>query len=97
MHDCPQPGKWAIAVWDGDDGSDPEEAFATCGEGAVVAAYHIDPQDQNWLRWFADRPEISNLETLNHTQGVFALGSPEPSATPMPSPTPSPTPTPGGG
>ncbi|UCH87068.1 MAG: hypothetical protein JSU97_01315, partial [Dehalococcoidia bacterium] len=35
MHNCPQPGKWAITVWDGDDGTDAEQALVTCGEGAV--------------------------------------------------------------
>ena len=35
FQNCPQPGKWAIAVWGGDDGTDVGEAFATCGEGAV--------------------------------------------------------------
>ena len=75
MHNCPQPDKWAIAVWDGDDGTDAEQALATCNEGGVVAAYHLDPQTQGWLRWFAGRPEISNLATLDNMQGVVAVGS----------------------
>lgn len=74
MHNCPQPGKWAISVWSGQDDSDAEQAFATCGEGAMAAAYHIDPDTQMWSRWFAGRTEISNLSTLNHLQGVLALG-----------------------
>ena len=74
MHDCPQEGKWSIAVWDGDDGTDAEQALATCGEGVVAAAYGIDPETQVWSRYFAGRPEISNLTTLNSMQGVVALG-----------------------
>ena len=27
MHNCPETGKWAIAVWDGADGTDAEQAF----------------------------------------------------------------------
>jgi hypothetical protein len=74
MYNCPQPGKWAISVWSGQDGADAEQAFATCGEGAMAAAYHIDPDTQMWSRWFADRPEVSNLATLDHLEGVLALG-----------------------
>jgi len=90
MHNCPQPGKWAIAVWGGDDGTDADQALATCGEGAVVAAYSIDPQTQAWSRWFVDQPGISTLSTLNKWQGVLALGSfePTPPVTPIPSSTP---------
>jgi hypothetical protein len=94
MHNCPQPGKWAVAVWGGDDGTDADQAFATCGEGAVIAACDLDPQTQGWPRWFADQPGISTLSTLNKWQGVLALGSfePTPTITPIPSPkTPTPT------
>jgi len=35
MHNCPQPGKWAISVWRGDSGTDTGQALATCGVGAV--------------------------------------------------------------
>ncbi|UCH86066.1 MAG: hypothetical protein JSU97_05860 [Dehalococcoidia bacterium] len=73
MHNCPHPGKWAIAVWDGADGTDAEQAFDTCGEGAVIAAYDLDPGTQGWSRWFAKRPEISNLTTLDQMQGIIAL------------------------
>ena len=75
MHNCPQPGRWAITVWDGDDGATPEQAFATCGSGAVAAAYHIDPDTQAWTRYFRGRPEISNLTTLSNSEGVIVLGS----------------------
>jgi len=74
MLNCPQPGKWAISVWSGQDDADAEQAFATCGEGAMAAAYHIDPDTQMWSRWFAGRPEVSNVDTLDRLQGVLALG-----------------------
>lgn len=72
---CPLQDKWAISVWSGDDGTGAEQAFGTCGEGAVTVAYSIDPDTQMWSRWFADRPELSNLQTLNDMQGVIALGA----------------------
>jgi hypothetical protein len=100
MFNCPQPDKWAIAVWDGDDGTDAEQALATCGEGTVAVAYGIDPNTQDWLRYFAGRPDISNLITLDEMQGVMALGSasaaPTPTASATSTPTSSPTPTPTG-
>ena len=74
MQNCPQPGKWAISVWSGQDGTDIDEALDTCGEGAVAAAYYIDPQTQGWSRWFAGRPEMSTLEMLDNMQGIIALG-----------------------
>ncbi len=74
MHNCPLQAKWAIAVWDGDDGTDTGQALATCGEGRVAAAYYIDPEKQNWLRYFVGRAEISNLTTLDEMQGVLAFG-----------------------
>ena len=98
MHNCPQPGRWAIAVWGGDDGADPGEAFATCGPGAVDAAYSLDPQTGGWLGWFAGQPGISTLSTLDKWQGVIALAGAEvptpPTAVPSPSPTRTPTPIP---
>lgn len=87
MQSCPQPGKWAISVWGGDDDTDAGEAFATCGPGLVKAAYYLEPQTQAWQRWFDGRPEISNLPPLNYMQGVVAVGSAE---APVPSPTPTP-------
>jgi hypothetical protein len=74
MVNCPQAGKWSIAVWAGPSGAASETALATCA-AAVAAAYYIDPDTQGWLRWFAGRPEISNLSTLGGLQGVLALGS----------------------
>ena len=95
MHNCPQTGKWAIAVWDGPDGTDTGQALATCG-GTAVAAYYLDPVTQGWERWFAGRPEVSTLETLNDRQGVIALGeagAPASTATATPTPTAGETPT----
>jgi len=75
MQNCPAAGKWSIAVWDGDSGATAAEALATCGAGAVAAAYSLDAQTQAWSRWFADKPEVSNLAPLNDKQGVLALGA----------------------
>jgi len=75
MQDCPQPGKWAISVWSGDDGTDAEQALATCGQGAIAVAYSIDPQTQMWSRWLASQPGISNLTVVNNMQGMIAHGA----------------------
>jgi hypothetical protein len=83
MQNCPQPGKWAISVWDGDDATDADDAFATCDEGGVAVAYSIDPATQQWSRWFADRPELNTLTTVDHMQGVLALGGTAAPATPV--------------
>jgi len=83
MHNCPLAGKWAISVWDGDDGTETEQALATCGDDAVEAAYYLDPATQVWLRWFAGHSEVSNLSTVNDIQGVLALGSAQAPATPV--------------
>jgi Tol biopolymer transport system component len=83
---CPQGGKWSIAVWDAGadgpdtdgaetDGVDTGEALGTCGEGAVDAAYALDPDSQMWRRWFPGHPEISNFERVKHNQGFIAHGS----------------------
>jgi hypothetical protein len=98
MHNCPEPSRWAVAVWGGDDGTAADQAFATCGEGAVIAAYDLDPHTQGWSRWFLDRPDISTLSTLDNVRGVIALGgaeaTPTPTSSPGPAPTPVPTPSP---
>jgi competence protein ComEC len=90
MQNCPQPGKWAISVWSGDDGIDADNAFATCDQAGVAVAYTINPDTQQWSRWFSDRPELNTLATLEDMQGVLALGAlqPTPTITPIPSPTP---------
>jgi hypothetical protein len=82
MQNCPQPGKWATSVWDGEDGTDAEQALSTCGEQGVAVAYSIDPDAQAWARWFAGRPDISNLSTLDDMQGVLALRGTEAPCTP---------------
>jgi hypothetical protein len=91
MYNCPQTGTWAIAVWNGPDGTDTGVSFATCGERPVAGAYYINPDTQMWERWFAGHPEVSTLEALNNMQGVVALGggvgAPPPAATPAPTPT----------
>jgi uncharacterized protein YkwD len=95
MYGCPLPGKWAIAVWGGDGDAATGDALATCGEGAVAAAYWIDPETQAWLRYFDGLPEISTLSTLSPMQGVLALGAaPAPSPRPTETPTETATPTP---
>jgi beta-lactamase superfamily II metal-dependent hydrolase len=92
MRGCPQAGRWAISVWDGDDGADASQALATCGEVPVVAAYYLDPQTQGWSRWFAGQPGLSTLSTLSKWQGVLALGTlVTPTATPAPTLTPTPS------
>jgi hypothetical protein len=94
MGNCPQPGGWAISVWSGDDGTETGQALATCGEGAVAAAYYIDPETQAWSRWFADRPEMTTLPALDNMQGIIAQGAVVvPTGTPTPA---APTPAPGG-
>jgi len=84
IHNCPPAGKWSIAVWDGQDGTAAADALATCGPDAVDAAYSLDPQTGGWLRWFAGKPEASNLSMVNNMQGVIALGSAQVQATPVP-------------
>jgi serine protease len=74
MVNCPEAGKWSIAVWDGPADTDTESAIDTCADTTVLAAYYLDPETQGWLRWFAGRPEISNLQSLGELRGVLALG-----------------------
>ena len=74
MEDCPQPGKWAISVWNGPTATPPSDALATCAAVTVAAAYWIDPQSQAWKRYFDGRPDISNLADLRELQGLVTLG-----------------------
>ncbi|KPJ49895.1 MAG: hypothetical protein AMJ38_02650, partial [Dehalococcoidia bacterium DG_22] len=92
MHNCPQAGKWAISVWDGDDGTETGQALATCAAVPVLAAYHLDPETGGWLGWFRDHPDppMSTLASLDNMQGVMTLGA---VGAPLPTPTPTPTPT----
>jgi hypothetical protein len=75
LQNCPPPGKWAISVWQGADGTDTGQALATCQAGSVAAAYYIDPDAQVWSRWFAGRPEVSDLQTVDDMQAIIALGA----------------------
>ena len=88
MYNCPQAGKWAIAAWGGED-MDAGEALATCGEGAVGAAYALDPDSQMWRRWFPGLPDLSSLAMVENMQGFFVFGSSM--ASPMPTMGPAPT------
>jgi len=83
MHDCPPASEWSVAIWSGDNGTDAGQAFSSCGEGAVEAAYSLDPETQVWSRWFLGKPEVSNLNMLNDMQGVLALGSAQVETTPV--------------
>jgi hypothetical protein len=83
MCSCPQAGKWSMAVWEGAPFTDASQALGMCGEGAIDAAYALDSSGQ-WLRWFRDRPEISNLSQLSATQGLIALGAEAVSPPPLP-------------
>jgi hypothetical protein len=88
LRNCPPAGKWSIAVWEGQSGIPAADALATCGGGAVAAAYSLDPQTGAWSRWFAGKPEVSNLLPLSNLQGVMALGAAGgPSTTPTPAAT----------
>jgi len=94
MHNCPPAGKWSIAVWEGDSGASADDALATCGASTVAAAYSLDPQTGGWSRWFAGKPDVSNLPPLSDLQGVLALGA---AGGPVVTATPAGTPTPGTG
>ena len=95
MQDCPPAGMWSIAVWDGESGTAAADALATCGSSAVDAAYSLDAPTGNWWRWFAGKPDVSDLPPLNDMQGVLALGSATgPAATPTPAATATPWPPP---
>ena len=94
MHNCPPAGKWSIAVWEGDSGAAADAALATCGAGKVAAAYSLAPQTAGWSRWFAGKPDVSNLPPLSDLQGVLALGA---AGGPVVTATPAGTPTPGTG
>lgn len=74
VHNCPSAGKWSIAVWEGDDAAAVDQALATCGEDAVAAAYALHPDTGQWSRWFAGKPDVSNLSTVDNMEGVLALG-----------------------
>ena len=81
MHNCPNSGKWSIAVWEGDDAAGVDQALATC-TGEVAAAYAIDPDTGQWSHWFAGEPDISNLSSVDNMGGVLALGATTTPSTP---------------
>jgi hypothetical protein len=74
MEGCPEPGRWAISVWDGATATSPSDALATCSSVRVAAAYSMDPQTQLWKRYFDGRLDISNLPDLRELQGLMTLG-----------------------
>jgi beta-lactamase superfamily II metal-dependent hydrolase len=84
MQNCPEPDKWAISVWDGPEDVPTGDALATCGEGAVSAAYALDPDSQSWSRYFHGHPEISDLDILHPGQAVIALAANVSAAGPTP-------------
>ena len=75
LYNCPPANRWSIAVWEGLEDTPTGEALATCGQGAVSAAYSLDPETQGWWRYFPDHLDISNMGALDDMQGVIALGS----------------------
>jgi len=75
MVGCPAADKWSLAVWTGGDDTPTGEALATCGAGTVDFTYYIDPDTQDWVRYFVGRTEISDLLALDNMQGFFAHGT----------------------
>ena len=75
LYSCPSTGRWSVAVWDVLDDTPTGEAVATCGQGAISAAYSLDSDSGAWRRYFPDRLELSNLGALDDMQGIIALGS----------------------
>jgi|GEM_PF-584223 len=75
MVGCPTAGKWSLAVWTGGNDTPTGQALATCGAGTVDFAYYIDPDSQEWVRYFAGRTEISDLLALDNMQGAIAHGT----------------------
>jgi hypothetical protein len=74
MYYCPEPGRWSIATWSGQNAMPIEEALAFCPY-PVDAAYRLDPDTQAWSRYFSGRPDISNLLAIDDGQGVVARGA----------------------
>ena len=77
LENCPQPGKWAISVWNGADATATDQALATCEGVTVDVAYWLNPDSQQWLRYFPSKPEVSNLLTLDSMQAIIARGAPD--------------------
>jgi hypothetical protein len=70
---CPAAGKWSITVYSG-PGESAADALGQCGV-PVDAAYRIDPATQAWSRYIRGRPELTNLASLQHLEGVMARAS----------------------
>jgi hypothetical protein len=49
--------------------------LATCAAVPVEAAYWLNPETQNWLRYFAGYPDLNSLPALDNLQAVLALGA----------------------
>ncbi len=73
-------------------GATADDALASCGVDAVAAASSLDAQTGAWSRWFAGKPDVSNVAPLGEMQGILALGAAAASPTPTPAtPTPPPS------
>ena len=67
---------WQNEGWTGPDGMPPEDVFA-CAAGNYAAAYRL--VGGSWERYFPGRPEISNMEPLNHYDPFLILITAPPS------------------
>jgi len=61
---------WQNDGWTGPDGTTPQDAFE-CAEGSYAAAYRL--VGGGWERYFPDRPEISNMGSLNRYDAFLIL------------------------
>jgi len=61
---------WQNEVWTGADGATPQDAFA-CADGSYAAVYRL--VGGGWERYFPDRPEISNMGSLNKYDAFLIL------------------------
>ncbi|UCH87595.1 MAG: right-handed parallel beta-helix repeat-containing protein [Dehalococcoidia bacterium] len=61
---------WQNDGWSGADGTTPQDAFA-CAEGSYAAAYRL--VGGGWERHFPDRPDLSNMGTLDEHDAFLIL------------------------
>jgi parallel beta-helix repeat protein len=61
---------WQNDGWTGADGTAPEDAFA-CADGSYAAAYRL--VGGGWERYFPDRPDISNMGSLDKYDAFLIL------------------------
>ncbi|UCH87322.1 MAG: hypothetical protein JSU97_02730 [Dehalococcoidia bacterium] len=61
---------WQNEGWTGADGTPPEDVF-DCAEGSYAAAYRL--VGGGWVRYFPDRPEISNMGPLDEYDAFLIL------------------------